>query len=259
MKKIIAGLFLLLVASVAHGQTIQCQPSGTNWANCPLNASVQLFSTVSATGTHTSSAMRVYNNTMTGSLLATWASITGSPATCTFQVKSGDSLGNLINNGGTISVTPSNGTTAATFLPAPTQQVADEVSVVYACGTYPTAGTLSLEFVPATVTTPYSALPFDLSATAATNVKASAGHVYGWFGFNPNASTCYLQFYNSTSASLGTGALHPFGVAAGASFNVAPGSFAFFNLTTGISTGQTTTATGSTQCGSAMIVTILYD
>jgi hypothetical protein len=100
---------------------------------------------------------------------------------------------------------------------------------------------------------------YDLAATAATNIKASAGNVWAWYGFNPNASTCFLQFYNSTSASLGTSVLHPFGVAAGASFNTVPGSMALYNFSTGISTGQTTTATGSTQCSSPMVVTILYN
>lgn len=104
----------------------------------------------------------------------------------------------------------------------------------------------------------YAPSAFDLSATAGTNIKASGGNVYGWFGLNPNASTCYLQFYNSASPSLGTSVLHPFGVAAGASFNLAPGSVPLFNLSTAISTGQTTTASGSSQCGSAMIVTVLY-
>lgn len=99
---------------------------------------------------------------------------------------------------------------------------------------------------------------FDLSATAGTNIKSSAGNVYGWFGFNPNASTCYLQFYNSASPSLGTSVLHPFGVAAGASFNLGPSAIPMFNLSTAISTGQTTTATGSSQCASAMLVTIEY-
>ena len=107
-------------------------------------------------------------------------------------------------------------------------------------------------------TSTYALTAYDLSATAATQVKSSGGNVWGWFGFNPNASTCFLQFYNSTSATLGTSVLHPFPIPAGAAFNVAPGSLAFFNLGTGISTGQTTTATGSTQCGSAMNVTILY-
>jgi hypothetical protein len=89
-------------------------------------------------------------------------------------------------------------------------------------------------------------------------VKASAGNVYGWFGFNPNSTTCYLQFYNSASATLGTGALHAFGVVAGGSFNITPGSVAMFNLSTAISTGETTTATGGTPCSAAMPITVLY-
>lgn len=100
---------------------------------------------------------------------------------------------------------------------------------------------------------------FDLAATAATQVKGSAGNVYGFQGFNPNVTTCYLQFYNSTSATLGTNPLHPFGILAGASFIAQPGLLADFNFSTGISTGQTTTATGSTPCSIAMPVTILYD
>jgi len=107
-------------------------------------------------------------------------------------------------------------------------------------------------------TSTYALTAYDLAATAATNVKGSAGNVYGWYGYNPNASTCFLQFYNSTSATLGTSPLHQFGILAGASFNMQPGPVAIFNLSTGISTGQTTTATGSTQCGSAMVITIIY-
>lgn len=105
----------------------------------------------------------------------------------------------------------------------------------------------------------YAPLAYDLSATAATNIKASGGNVYGWFGNNPNASTCFLQFYNSASAVLGTSPLHPFGIPTGASWNIAPGGLALFNLSTAISTGQTTTATGSSACASAMTLTILYD
>ena len=50
--------------------------------------------------------------------LVTWAGITGSPATCTIQIKSSDSVGDLINNGSAISVAPSNGTTSQAFTPA---------------------------------------------------------------------------------------------------------------------------------------------
>jgi hypothetical protein len=108
-------------------------------------------------------------------------------------------------------------------------------------------------------TSSYAGSAFDLAATAATQVKATAGNVWGWYGYNPNATTCFLQFYNSASASLGTSPLHQFGIVAGGSFNMAPGSFALFNMSTAISTGETTTATGSSQCSSAMLITIIYD
>lgn len=120
------------------------------------------------------------------------------------------------------------------------------------------SGTFDTSGKPQT-TSGYALTATDLAATAATQIKGSAGNVYGFQGFNPNVTTCYLQFYNSTSASLGTGVLHPFGVLAGASFIAQPGLIALFNLSTGISTGQTTTATGSTPCSSAMVITILYN
>jgi hypothetical protein len=126
-----------------------------------------------------------------------------------------------------------------------------------AIGTVTLAANSQANPVPQSTST-YAATAFDLAATAATQVKGSGGNVWGWYGFNPNTSTCFLQFYNSTSATLGTSPLHPFGVLAGGSFNMAPGPIAMFNLGTGISTGQTTTATGSTQCSSPMVVTVIY-
>jgi hypothetical protein len=109
---------------------------------------VNLFNAQSATGTATGSAVRVSTFGQYGSLIITWASITGSPATCTIQIKSGDSLGNVINNGSAISVSPANGTTAQAFTPVSTLQTAAQMEAVYSCGTYPTGGTLSLDFVP---------------------------------------------------------------------------------------------------------------
>lgn len=132
-------------------------------------------------------------------------------------------------------------------IPSGTQAVSGSVTVSGSTNAQPQASSS------------YASSTYDLAATAATNIKSSGGNVWGWYGFNPNASTCYLQFYNATSATLGTAALHPFGVAAGASFNLAPGSVALFNLSTGISTGETTTATGGTACGEAMVITILYE
>lgn len=104
----------------------------------------------------------------------------------------------------------------------------------------------------------YAPSACDVSATSATTCKSGAGNVYAWFGFNPNSTTCYLQFYNSASPVLGTSALHPFGVVAGASFNLVPGSVPLFNMGTAISVAETTTPTGSTQCGSPMTITLVY-
>ena len=150
------------------------------------------------------------------------------------------------------------GGTYNTALPSLSNGQASQLQVDSSGRLITNIGTLpNVQPVPQSSST-YATPAFDLSATAATQVKASGGNVYGWFGFNPNSTTCYLQFYNSASATLGTGVLHPFGVVAGGSFNVTPGSVAMFNLSTAISTGQTTTATGSSQCSSPMTITILY-
>jgi hypothetical protein len=133
-----------------------------------------------------------------------------------------------------------------------TQPVSGTVTANAGTGPFPISGT------PQSTST-YAPSVFDLAATAATQVKASGGNVYGFIGFNPNATTCNLQFYNSTAATLGTSPLHPFGVVAGGSFVAQPGTMADFNFSTGISTGETTTGTGATPCSIAMSVTILYN
>jgi hypothetical protein len=148
--------FLLLIAIIncmaigSRAQTVQCQTTSGAWGPCPLNASVQLFTTQAATATATATAQKVYNFNMTGTFLVTYAGITGSPATCTLQVKTGDSLGNVSNNNTALSLTPATGSTTIAFAPTSTQQQGDQMTVVYACGTYPTAGTISVEFVPST-------------------------------------------------------------------------------------------------------------
>lgn len=107
---------------------------------------VNLFSAVAATGTQTSSTVRVSTFGQFGTLYFTWASITGSPSGCTVQIKSADSLGNLVNNGSAISVTPSNGSSQQYF--SPSVFTAGQMQAVYSCSVYPSAGTLTLDFVP---------------------------------------------------------------------------------------------------------------
>lgn len=59
--------------------------------------------------------------------------------------------------------------------------------------------------------------------TASTTVKASAGQVYGWYVYNGNAATSYLQFFNAASANVTAGTTVPFmsiGLGASAAANV---------------------------------------
>jgi hypothetical protein len=115
-------------------------------------AYINLFNGASATVTQTSSVTRDSTFGQYGTLIVTWASITGSPSSCTIQIKSADSQGNLVNNGSAVSVTPANGTSGVTFTPAASLQTASQMQAVYACSTYPTAGTLTLDFAPAITT-----------------------------------------------------------------------------------------------------------
>jgi hypothetical protein len=107
-----------------------------------------LFNAASATSTQTSALTRVSTFSGFGTLYVTYASITGSPAGCTLQLKNADSLGNLISNGAAISTTPANGTTSSAVLSASGLQTEGQIEAVYACSTYPTAGTVSVDYVP---------------------------------------------------------------------------------------------------------------
>ncbi len=113
---------------------------------------MNLFNAASATATQTSSVTRNSTFGQYGTLIVTWASITGSPSGCAIQVKSADSQGNLVNNGAAVAVTPANGTSGINFTPASSLQTASQIQAVYACTVYPGAGTLTLDFAPAITT-----------------------------------------------------------------------------------------------------------
>jgi hypothetical protein len=144
--------------------------------------------------------------------------------------------------GGTLGAMQNYGTTpGAVLVPGVNAFVTNTVGVTFS----PSAGSGA-----ATTT-------FDLSATAATQVKGTAGNLYGYSVYNPNTTPCYLQFYNSAAATLGTSVLHPIGIQAGVTYGFISGT-PLANFATAISTGETTTAAGSTQCTSAMIAQIIY-
>jgi hypothetical protein len=91
------------------------------------------------------------------------------------------------------------------------------------------------------------------------NVKASAGSVYGVSLSNPNASNCWLQFYNTAGTpTLGTSVIWAVVVGTSGVLNISPGSLALQRFATGIGVGSATTPTGSTACGTALAGTIFF-
>jgi hypothetical protein len=116
----------------------------------------------------------------------------------------------------------------------------------------------SISTVPASDYTP-TATPFlNGAVTTAVTVKGSSGFLYSWFLYNPNASVCYLQVFNTTTPTLGTTVpILSLPVPATSGANIPPGSLATaFN--TAISVAATTTPTGSTTCTTGMTVNLWY-
>jgi hypothetical protein len=114
--------------------------------------------------------------------------------------------------------------------------------------------------IPSTSSTyAFAAFPYFVNATSTstyTNVKSSAGNVYGFDYLNPNASTCWLQFYNATAPTVGTSVSYAVPLLASASgFERAPFPV---NFSTAISIATTTTATGATECSTGIGLTLYY-
>lgn len=99
----------------------------------------------------------------------------------------------------------------------------------------------------------YSTIFIPGLAGTVTSVKSSAaGTLAGWYIFNPAATVCYIQIFDvATAGAVTLGTTVPtrsMGLPIGSAANipaVAPG-IAFAN---GIQVASTTTATGSTPCG----------
>jgi hypothetical protein len=116
----------------------------------PASAQINLFNAVPATLAQTS---RIVTNPLyaqNGTLIITWAGITGSPSGCQFQMVIVDSQGNTSSNGSPVAVAPANGTSTANFTGTPNYP---KLQIAYTCTTYPTAGTLTLDYAPQQVIT----------------------------------------------------------------------------------------------------------
>lgn len=92
-----------------------------------------------------------------------------------------------------------------------------------------------------------------------TQVKSSAGQLYGWYIFNSNTSTVYIQLFDVANASITLGTTAPtfsLGVPAGAAANV----FTEIGIpfATAINWAATTTRTGSTGPSNTVDVNFFY-
>jgi hypothetical protein len=83
-----------------------------------------------------------------------------------------------------------------------------------------------------------------LSTTVKT-IKSSAGKIGMYYCYNPNSSVAYIQFFNTTTVTLGTTAPAYFiGIPATSGANL--DSTMGLTFSTAIAVAATTTATGST-------------
>jgi hypothetical protein len=96
------------------------------------------------------------------------------------------------------------------------------------------------------------------AVTTLVTAKSTSGNLHGWLIYNPNASLCYLQIFNTAStATLGT---------TKEMLNIPVLPTNIQNLTTnlvqfsvGISIASTTGAHGSTTCATGLVVALFYN
>lgn len=97
------------------------------------------------------------------------------------------------------------------------------------------------------------------ATTNLTNVKASAGHLYGWSVFNTNAAVRYLKLHNTAGTpTAGTGVVYTIGVPAGGGSNIDLGAGLAFSTGIGISTVTEGADAGTTAVASGDLIINLH-
>lgn len=97
------------------------------------------------------------------------------------------------------------------------------------------------------------------ATTNATNVKASAGQLYGWSVFNTNAAVRYLKLHNTAGTPIaGTGVVYTIGVPAGGGSNINLGAGLAFSTGIGISTVTEGADAGTTAVASGDLIINLH-
>jgi hypothetical protein len=96
-----------------------------------------------------------------------------------------------------------------------------------------------------------------IGATA-TQVKASAGQIYGWYIYNSNSTAVYMQIFNTSSVTLGTTTpVMSIGIPAGSGANILSSMGIAFS--TAIYIAFTTTRSGSGAPANTVDYNIFYD
>ena len=191
MKKLISILAAALLALPLTAQNYSAQ------------AGVSFFTGAPATVTQTVSS-RLPTFSGTGTLTITEAGITGSPSGCSvtlaYQGNNAPTVGAVVS---TTSFTPSTGT--QTFVITPSQLNGDNYVAVFACSTYPTAGTITASFSPSQsvsvdpcFVSPKSSASVAISTATTTSLVALAAgksvYVCGFTATVGASSTVQLEY-----------------------------------------------------------------
>lgn len=100
-------------------------------------------------------------------------------------------------------------------------------------------------FAPASVAAAAPSIKALAATTTATNVKASAGNLYGFSIYNSSTSAGFLQFYNTSTTSTGASVTLVYPIAATGQTTIMPGTMGI-NFATGIAIYGSTTVGGTT-------------
>lgn len=115
-----------------------------------------------------------------------------------------------------------------------------------------------LEPAASTQVSPTASTPLILNAAgAATTVKATSGYIAGFSLLNNNAAVVYVEFFNTTSVTLGTTTpTAVFVIPASATLTVPPATFALLNGQNGLAVAAVTAYNGATP--GSVTGTVLY-
>lgn len=123
-------------------------------------------------------------------------------------------------------------------------------STAYTSGTATINFTMTQDQIEPAATTqlsPTAATPLILNAAgSATTVKAASGYVAGLTLVNNNAAVVFVEFFNTTSVTLGTTTpVLAFPMAASSTLTISPATFALANFNTAISVAAVTAYNGA--------------